>query len=54
MNTEINKPNDVYQKMKEALERTRKKLIVETKATNSYLVISDGKGGAKKVYAKDL
>ena len=28
--------------------------IMEAKATNTYIVVSDGKGGAKKILAKDL
>ena len=28
--------------------------IIEAKATKTYIVVSDGKGGAKKIFAKDL
>ena len=38
----------------EALKRATQRIILEAKATNTYIVISDGKGGIKKIYAKDL
>ena len=41
-------------KMTQALKSASERVIVETKATNTYIVISDGKGGIKKIYAKDL
>ena len=51
--TNINE-KDLSAKIMEALGRAIQRLKVETKATNTYLVVSDGKGGAKKIYAKDL
>ncbi len=36
------------------LKKVSQKLIAEEKARNGYLVISDKKGGIKKVPAKDL
>ena len=45
---------DSSAKMTKALKRASERVIVETKATNTYMVISDGKGGIKKIYAKDL
>ena len=48
----------VAQKESEAIEKGLKKvsqkLIAEEKARNGYLIISDKKGGIKKVPAKDL
>ena len=48
----------VAQKESMAIERGLKKvsqkLIAEEKARNGYLIISDKKGGIKKVPAKDL
>ncbi len=48
----------VAQKESEAIEKglkkTSQKLIAEEKACNGYLIISDKKGGIKKVPAKDL
>jgi hypothetical protein len=47
-----------HQALKEATEKALKKvsekLIAETKAKNSYLVVSDDKGNIKKIPAKDL
>ncbi len=45
---------DLSAKIMEALARAVQRLKVETKATNTYLVVSDGKGGVKKIYAKGL
>ena len=45
---------DLSPKIMEALARAIKRVKVETKATNTYIVVSDGKGGIKKIYAKDL
>ena len=45
---------DISVKIKIALEKAIKDVIAETKAKNSYLVISDRKGGIKKIPAKDL
>ena len=40
--------------MVEALKNASQRVVVETKATNTYMVISDGKGGIKTIFAKDL
>ena len=48
------KMEDLSGKIKIALEEAIKDVIAETKAKNSYLVISDKKGGVKKIPAKDL
>ncbi len=45
---------DLSKKIQVAMERAKNRLIVETKALNTYIVVSDGKGGTKKIYAKDL
>jgi hypothetical protein len=45
---------DLSEKIKIALDKGIKKLIAETKAANSYLVISDKNGKIKKIPAKDL
>ena len=37
-----------------ALKKVSEKLIAETKALNSYLVVSDEAGNIKKIPAKDL
>jgi hypothetical protein len=52
-NTKI-QSEDLSEKIKIALARAKNRLIVEAKATNTYIVVSDGKGGSKKIYAKDL
>ena len=41
-------------KIMEALKRAAQRIILEAKATNTYIVVSDGKGGVKKIFAKDL
>ncbi len=41
-------------KLDEGLKKVSEKLIAETKATNSYLIIADKDGNIKKVEAKDL
>jgi hypothetical protein len=41
-------------KIQIALDKAIKKVIAETKAKNSYLVVSDKKGSIKKIPAKDL
>ena len=38
----------------EGLKKVSEKLIAETKATNSYLIIADSEGNIKRVEAKDL
>ncbi len=50
----IKKQEDLSGKMQIALDKAIKKVIEETKAKNSYLVISDKKGGVIKIPAKDL
>lgn len=50
----IKKGEDLSPKIKEALERAKKRLIVETKALNSYVVNADKNGKIIKTYAKDL
>jgi len=39
---------------KEGLEATRKKLIADTKKQNSYLVVADKRGKAKRLSAASL
>ena len=46
--------NSLLDKTTNALKKVTKKLIAETKSTNSYLVVSDKNGGIKKIPAKDL
>ena len=41
-------------KLMDALKRATQRIILEAKATNTYIVVSDGKGGVKKIFAKDL
>ena len=48
------KEKDLSAKIMEALGRAIQRLKVETKATNTYLVVADSKGVPKKIYAKDL
>lgn len=48
------KNKDLGDKIHKALTRASNKLIAETKALNSYLVIADKDGKVKRVYAKDL
>lgn len=48
------KREDLSGKIKIALDRGILKLITETKATNSYIVVSDKNGKVKKISAKDL
>ncbi len=48
------KKEDLTPKIMQALDRAVKRIKLEAKATNSYIVVSDGKGGIKKIYAKDL
>lgn len=49
-----NKREDLSTKIKIALDKAIKKVIAETKAKNSFLVISDEKGNIKRIPAKDL
>lgn len=48
------KREDLSGKIKVALDKGIRNLIAETKAANSYLVISGKDGKVKKVPAKDL
>ncbi|NOT92250.1 hypothetical protein [Ferruginibacter sp.] len=48
------KREDLSEKIKIALDKGIQKLIAETKAANSYLVIADKNGKIKKIPAKDL
>ncbi|CAN5326225.1 hypothetical protein BH20BAC1_BH20BAC1_08130 [soil metagenome] len=41
-------------KMQAALDKAIEKLIAEEKARDGYLVVSDRKGGVKKIPARDL
>jgi hypothetical protein len=43
---------DLSKKIQVALDRAKKRLVVETKALNTYIVVSDGKGGTKKYMQK--
>ena len=54
MKTTDKKKEDLTPKIMQALDRAVKRIKLEAKATNTYIVVSDGKGGAKKIYAKDL
>ena len=53
MNLEKN-DGDLSDKIKKAMDKAIQKIIAEEKARNGYLVVSDKKGGAIKVPAKDL
>ena len=48
------KEKDFTTQIMEALKRATDRIKIEAKATNTYIVVSDGKGGIKKIYAKDL
>ena len=48
----INKREDLSDKIKVALDKAIKKVIAETKAKNSYLVIADKDGKIKKILPK--
>jgi len=48
------KREDLSVKIKIALDKATQKIIAEAKASGSYIVVSDKKGGVKKIYAKDL
>ena len=52
--TQIKKGKDLSNKIKLALDKAIEKVIADTKAKNSYLVIADEKGNIKKIPAKDL
>jgi hypothetical protein len=53
-NSSKKKLPDLTEKLNSGFKKVRKKLIAETKAKNSYLVIADKKGNIKKIPAKDL
>lgn len=48
------KKESLTTKIQIALDKAIEKVIAETKAKNSYLVIADKKGNIKKIPAKDL
>jgi hypothetical protein len=48
------KREDLSGKIKIALDKAIKKVIAETKAKNSYMVVADKNGNIKKIPAKDL
>jgi hypothetical protein len=48
------KREDLSGKIRIALDSAIQKIIAETKATNSYIVVSDKNGKVKKIPAKDL
>ena len=50
----IDKDPDLKKKLDKGFKKVRKRLIAETKAKNSYLVIAGKNGKAKKIPAKDL
>ena len=52
MENNSNKNKDRTPQIMEALKKATQRIIIE--ATNTYIVVSDGKGGAKKIFAKDL
>lgn len=56
-NTEVKseqKREDLSDKIQVALDKAIQKVIIETKATNTYFVYSDKKGNIIKIPAKDL
>jgi hypothetical protein len=53
MNTEKNRDN-LIPEINKALDKAIKKVIAETKAKNSYMVVSDKKGNIIKIHARDL
>lgn len=48
------KAKSMFEKTEKALGKVSKNIVEETKKRNSYMVVSDGKGGIKKIHAKDL
>jgi hypothetical protein len=48
------KAEDLSSKIQVALDKAIEKVIADTKAKNSYLVIADDKGQIQKIPAKDL
>jgi hypothetical protein len=53
-NTSLKKVPDLREQLDKGFRKVRKKLIAETKAKNSYLVVADKNGKIKKIPAKDL
>ena len=45
---------DLSKKIKLALDKAVEKVVADTKAKNSYMVIADEKGNIQKIAAKDL
>ncbi len=54
MNMTNKKSEDLTPKIMEALDRAIKRVKLEAKATNTYIVVTDGKGGTKRIEAKDI
>ena len=50
----VQKREDLSGKIQVALDKAIQNLVAETKAKNSYLVISDKNGKIQKIPAKDL
>ena len=50
----VSKKNDISKKIENALDKAVKKLIVEEKKRDGYLVTGDEAGNIKKIPAKDL
>lgn len=48
------KAQQEFEKTEKALQAVAENIVAETKAMNSYMVVSDKKGGIKKIPAKDL
>ena len=46
--------NSLLKKTTDALNKVTQQIIAETKASNSYIVVSDKNGKIKKIPAKDL
>jgi hypothetical protein len=53
-NLTIKKLPDLTEQLNAGFKKVREKLIAETKANHSYLIIADKKGNIKKIPAKDL
>ena len=53
-NIPIKNNNDITQKLNQGFKKVKEKLIAETKAKNSYLVVADKKGNIKKIPASEL
>jgi hypothetical protein len=48
------KPGDLRDKIKIALDKAIQKVIAEEKASNGYLVVADKDGNIKKIPASEL